>query len=75
MSGEADKPVHRNDDMGMGKLCLMKQDDGDVILYIQEKDGGWAELEFCNSGGHSPATLKALHALYAAMKEDERERR
>jgi hypothetical protein len=67
-------------------LRVLVQSDGDVIL-IMEQDGvpigetdlgdpktRSAQVEFCVSGGRSPATHRALLELIAAMEEDNKAR-
>jgi len=74
--------VTRNEDMSArGRLRLIQQTDGDVIVAIQpERDGliqPGESVEFCvpgGGGGRSPHTLAALHALMEAMERDNRER-
>ena len=66
--------ARRTEDMSStGSLELMVCDDGDVIVTVRDEDekGFGQSVEFCNSGGHSPRTLKALHALAAAMDADD----
>lgn len=55
-----------------GRLELIWQDDGDIIICVKPSGhrGFGYDIEFCNSGGHSPETLKALHALFRAMEAD-----
>lgn len=65
------KIVERLEDMSpRGLLRLLIQDDGDVIVSVQQNDLQSADVEFCTSGGRSPRTLHALRALAKAMQED-----
>lgn len=76
----------RVDEMSGGKMSLRieLQADGDVMVYIEEdgalvqdKNGNKSRVEFCNTaggGGKSPHTLRALNALYEAMRQDAKER-
>ena len=71
--------ITRLEDMSPdGSLELFKQDDGDIIMTVRARnevgDWGCAEIEFCASGTRSPHTHFALHALFAAMEQDEAER-
>jgi hypothetical protein len=65
--------VERPEDMSIvGKLRLLIQSDGDVIVAIRHKDL-MIDIEFCapvSGGGRSPETWKALHALAVAMRAD-----
>lgn len=70
----------RNGDMtppGESRLIAHVQHDGDVCLQIFNTGTAngidycvTADIEFCASGGKSPNTLHALHALVAAMALD-----
>ena len=71
--------VRRLEDMSaVGRLHLMRDGDGDVIVSVQpQTDGGLvgngANIEFCtigNGGGGSPRTFAALLNLMEAMKLD-----
>jgi hypothetical protein len=70
--------VDRLEDMSPnGRLILLIEDDGDVIVTCQEGDehGGpqGATVQFCTpfaGGGGSHRTFKALRALAIAMAED-----
>lgn len=61
-----------------GKLVLLLQPDGDVIVNVRpsaddrdyEGSPFGVSVEFCASGGRSPKTLKALRHLFEAMKEE-----
>lgn len=67
------RSIQRPEDMSPdGYLMLYLQADGDIIVVIRPEGGFSAEhsVEFCNSGGRSPRTLKALRALFEAMEED-----
>jgi len=69
--------VERYEDMSpTGRLCLVLQNDSDVIITVIE-DGkgmlGSPSVEFCLSGGQSPNTRKALLSLIDAMKKDNQE--
>lgn len=67
----------RREDMSTtGKLRVLIQEDGDVVVALTAENHGSmrvAWVEFCaplSGGGRSPATWKALHALYLAIEED-----
>lgn len=64
----------RLEDMSQrGKLTLVVQSDGDVIVGIQQHHGEMADVEFCApgaGGGGSHRTWQALRALAAAMELD-----
>ena len=69
------KVVERLEDMSrIGRLRLIKQDDGDIIVAVQSEQDGVLQsgdsVEFCTSGGRSPNTLKALNELIKAMALD-----
>jgi hypothetical protein len=70
------KSVSRPEDMSTtGTLELIQQDDGDIIVSVHpaREDGlrsPGASVEFCTSGGHSPATWRALNELMIAMSLD-----
>lgn len=74
--------VDRIEDMSVrGRLRLIQQDDGDIIVAVQpEQDGliqGGDSVEFCvpgAGGGRSTHTLAALRALMDAMERDNLER-
>jgi hypothetical protein len=62
----------RPEDMSpSGKLRLIQQDDGDIIVCVHEDGGVSADVEFTLSGGHSPWTLAALRDLMDAMAKDQ----
>lgn len=74
--------VSRFEDMSpTGKLTLLRQQDGDVIVWIANAGQGgdeYAQIEFCmpmTGGGSSEHTHKALCALMVAMEKDEQERK
>lgn len=66
--------VSRKEDMSPnGRLRLIKQDDGDIIIVTVQDDGRYTGVEFCTTfggGGGSPNTFKALHKLFEAMEKD-----
>lgn len=66
--------VGRKEDMSVnGRLCLFKQDDGDICVSVIEDSGESAGIEFCTvgmGGGKSGRTLAALNELALAMIED-----
>ena len=70
------KVVSRREDMSpRGYLKLIQQDDGDIIVACFSDNGngvidGQADVEFCTSGGKSPATLNALYDLMKAIESD-----
>jgi len=64
-----------------GKLQVLQQDDGDMIVTVIEDTesrgpcaGLGASVEFCTSGGKSPKTLAALRALMLAIAEENTEK-
>ncbi|MTJ93897.1 MAG: hypothetical protein F8N36_13720 [Desulfovibrio sp.] len=71
----------RTEDMGTVKrLKVIRDNEGDVVVSIvtgrgmplhEEATESDAAVEFCNSGGRSPRTFRALLALLNAMEEDE----
>lgn len=76
--------VERFEDMSQrGRLKLIRQPDGDVIIAaIPDPDQKnclnvlGSMVEFCtpcSGGGQSPNTLKALRALFEAMLKDNQE--
>jgi hypothetical protein len=70
---EMSKRVRRPEDMSPdGSLELYWCEDGDVAVTVREsgEKGFGQSVEFCNSGGHSHETLKALYALFRAMEKD-----
>jgi uncharacterized protein (DUF849 family) len=72
------KVVERIEDMSRrGRLRLIQQDDGDIIVAVQSMHDGLLEpgdsVEFCTGfggGGKSPHTFNALHALMEAIRKD-----
>ena len=69
--------VERYEDMSPdGRLRLVRQDNGDVILAIIPPIGSGrpiVDVEFCSigaGGGQSPNTLRALRDLMEAMRRD-----
>lgn len=70
--------AERFEDMSRrGRLRVIQQDDGDMIVeVIEDLDsrgpcaGLSASVEFCTSGGKSPKTREALRALMIAMAEE-----
>ena len=70
--------VERLEDMSVrGRLRLLQQEDGDIIVAVQSEKNGMLQIgdavEFCTTGmggGKSPRTLAALRALMVAMEED-----
>lgn len=72
--------VERFEDMSpRGRLRLLQQDDGDILICVISDPNGPDEgvspsVEFCTSGGKSPKTLVALKALMLAMAEDNLDR-
>lgn len=62
-----------------GRLRVMQQDDGDMIVVVIEDHnstmgGNMASVEFCTSGGKSPKTREALFALMLAIADENAER-
>jgi hypothetical protein len=72
--------IERNEDMSpMGRLALVLQEDGDVIVAVRPdpEELHQNSVEFCqpfSGGGRSPATIRALRALAVAMKKDNAQR-
>ena len=72
--------AERFEDMSQrGRLRIIQQDDGDMIVYVIEdlhsiNGGPSAGVEFCTSGGKSPKTREALHSLMIAMAQDNADR-
>jgi len=64
------KRITRQGDSG-GRLVLVVEDDGDVVLQIQQPAEA-GHFEFCTGagGGRSPKVLRALKALAEAMEEE-----
>lgn len=75
------KRIERNEDMSpRGRLALILQRDGDVIVAIVPDPDAtrWERdsVEFCRpgaGGGRSTHTLAALRALAEAMEKDNQE--
>ena len=76
------KIVERFEDMSpTGRLKLIRQDDGDIIIaIIPDPDNAQRsyvdkQVEFCThgGGGQSPKTLSALYALMDAIEQDNTE--
>ncbi len=72
--------VERREDMSpTGKLMLMRQPDGDVVISVlaENREGllERASVEFCTivGGGKSSETFKALLTLMEAMEKDNEE--
>jgi len=73
--------VERIEDMSSrGRLRLIQQDDGDIIVAVQSMENGLLQpgdsVEFCagfGGGGKSPHTMAALFKLMEAMKLDNNE--
>jgi len=75
---EHDKIYERYEDMSVrGKLCLMRQPDGDACITAvcgdSVDDFQMVNLEFCTSGGKSPNTRQALYDLMLAIEKDNNE--
>ena len=72
--------AERFEDMGQrGRLRVLQQDDGDMLVAVVEDPEGdhggiMVGVEFCTSGGKSPKTLEALRNLMQAMAEDNADR-
>jgi flavin-dependent dehydrogenase len=70
--------VERLEDMSpRGRLRIIQQDDGDIIVAVQSMEEGLLgigdSVEFCSGfggGGKSPHTRQALLALMEAIKLD-----
>lgn len=70
--------VERNEDMSTrGRLRLIQQDDGDIIVAVQSMENGLLQpgdsVKFCTAVGggcQSPKTFAALHALMEAIRQD-----
>jgi hypothetical protein len=76
MSGA--RVVERREDMSpVGRLVLILQEDGDVIVVVEpDPDHGDSSVEFCQpftGGGRSRHTLAALRKLAEAMERDNAE--
>ena len=71
------KQVRFEDMSPTGRLEVLRQCDGDVIVSVITGDGEMAHVEFTSpisGGGNSERTWKALVALYEAMKADNDDR-
>lgn len=76
------RTIERYEDMSpLGKLRLLQQADGDIIIAIIPDPEGIRHfapsVEFCipgSGGGNSPHTHKALFELMRAMALDNKER-
>lgn len=68
--------IFRRQDMGPGRLEMIRQEDGDICMSIVGADGHSSNLEFCtySGGGKSPRVLKALNALMVAIAADNKDR-
>lgn len=74
--------VTREEDMSpSGKLTLIQQDDGDIIVVVQGESrhgmSNHGDVEFCipgTGGGASPETHRALMHLMEAMAADNERR-
>ncbi len=64
MSGKLSMRIEEHED---GDICVTIDEDG---CPIEAESGVKASVEFCSSGGRSPRTKAALHALIVAMTED-----
>lgn len=68
------KLIERLEDMSQrGKLRLLVQSDGDVVVAIQQDDGTMADVEFCApgaGGGGSHRSWAALREVALAMQLD-----
>lgn len=73
------RQVERFEDMSpTGRLKLLQQDDGDMIVSCIDGDGGETHVEFCmpmSGGGQSANTHEALRRLMVAMAQDELKRK
>ncbi|WP_372986984.1 hypothetical protein [Marinobacter sp.] len=69
------KAIARICDMRDGKaLQLFVEDDGDVIVSVIPEGGIYSKgVQFCMSGSQSRRTVMALHELFEAMQEDEKD--
>lgn len=73
--------VERLEDMSSrGRLRLIEQMDGDIIVAVQSMEDGFLgigdSVEFCSGysgGGKSPHTMEALRNLMEAIKKDNAE--
>ena len=68
----------RQDDMGQGRLRVIRQEDGDMIVStVMDPDHrGFPSLEFCTpgtGGGKSSNVRNALFMLIKALQKDQEE--
>jgi hypothetical protein len=75
------KIAERFEDMSpKGKLKLIQQDDGDIIVVVspdhEARKSADKQVEFCTcgGGGQSPRTLAALRELMIAIDLDNKEK-
>lgn len=71
------KQVRFEDMSPTGRLQILRQEDGDVIVSVIQDDNTSASVEFCapmTGGGSSERTWKALRALFDSMEQDNKER-
>ncbi len=78
--GKVMRACERFEDMSpKGKLKLLQQDDGDIIVVVipdpDSRDKLFPSAEFCThmGGGQSPNVLKALRGLMEAIERDNKE--
>jgi hypothetical protein len=70
------KQVRFEDMSPTGRLEILRQEDGDVIVSVIQDDHTSATVEFCapmTGGGSSERTWKALRALFDSMEQDNKE--
>jgi hypothetical protein len=63
----------RREDMGQGRIQLLREEDGDICLAVIDHKGRSASIQFCTGimgGGRSPKTLDALYELCRAIIEE-----
>ena len=60
----------KTDDDNSGNLCLIMEQDGDIIITIDNHEKKPLSLQFCSSGGNSFHTRKALKELALAIEKD-----
>lgn len=61
---------------GMGRLQLIRQEDGDICVAVIDAEGYMAGIEFCtqgSGGGRSPKVLQALYDLAQAISDENNE--
>ncbi|MFK4135990.1 hypothetical protein ACI2KR_27450 [Pseudomonas luteola] len=71
-----DEFIERREDMGTGRLRLIRQEDGDMCVSIIDSEGYMAGIEFCTygaGGGRSRKVLAALYDLARAIEEENNE--